>query len=106
LTNRRNRQLAMLAKELDLAKHPEPVVVLGDFNLTSGTAMWRSFTGYTALRDAPGSAPATWHSALGPFGITIDHILARGASLAPLTRLPIPGSDHAGLRSTVTIAAP
>ncbi len=103
---RRDRQLAMLAHELSGEKHPEPVLVLGDFNLTCGTAMWRSFTGYTGLRRAPGIAPATWPSYIGPFGIAIDHILARGATLAPLTRLAIPGSDHAGLRSTVAIAAP
>lgn len=103
---RRNRQLAMLAQELDHERHPEPVLVLGDFNLTCGTAMWRSFTGYTGLRRAPGSAPATWPSHAGPFGITIDHILARGATLAPLVRLPIPGSDHIGLRSIVAIPAP
>lgn len=105
-TRRRDRQLAMLAKELDIERHPEPVVVLGDFNLTAGTAMWRSFTGYTGLLRAPGIAPATWPSFIGPFGITIDHILARGATLAPLTRMAIPGSDHAGLRSTVGIPAP
>lgn len=103
---RRDRQLAMLAQELDRERHPEPVLVLGDFNLTCGTAMWRSFTGFTGLRRAPGPAPATWPSLAGPFGITIDHLLARGATLTPLARFTIPGSDHAGVRGTVAVPAP
>jgi endonuclease/exonuclease/phosphatase (EEP) superfamily protein YafD len=105
-TRRRDRQLAMLAQELSVERHPEPVVVLGDFNLTSGTAMWRSFVGYTGLARGPGSAPATWPALVGPLGIAIDHILVRGATLAPLERLAIPGSDHAGLASVIAIPAP
>jgi endonuclease/exonuclease/phosphatase (EEP) superfamily protein YafD len=103
---RRDRQLALLARELDIERHPEPVVVLGDFNLTPGAPMWRTFTGYTGLRRAPGNAPATWPSFLGPFGITIDHILARGAALGEVTSFSIPESDHRGVMGTVFIAAP
>ena len=106
LTKRRNRHLALLAYELDIEHHPEPVVVLGDFNLTSGAPMWRTFTGHTGLRRAPGMSPATWPSVLGPFGITIDHILARGAALGEVTAFPIPGSDHRGVMGSVFIAAP
>lgn len=105
-TKRRDRQLAMLAQEASAERHPEPVVVLGDFNLTMGTAMWRSFIGFTGLRRAPGIAPATWPSVIGPFGIAIDHILVRGATLTPLERFAIPGSDHAGLASVIAIPAP
>jgi len=105
-TTRRNRQLAMLAHELDIERHPEPVLVLGDFNLTSGTSMWRTFTGYTGLRRAPGMSPATWPSVLGPFGITIDHMLARNAMLSPLTVFSVPGSDHRGVMGSVFITAP
>jgi endonuclease/exonuclease/phosphatase (EEP) superfamily protein YafD len=100
---RRDRQLAMLARELDIGRHPEPVLVLGDLNLTSGTAMWRIFTGYTGLRRAPGISPATWPSPLGPFGITIDHLLARGAALGGMGSFPVPGSDHRGVRGWVSI---
>lgn len=103
---RRNRQLALLALELDVERHPEPVLVLGDFNLTPGAPMWRTFTGHTGLRRAPGKAPATWPSVLGPFGITIDHILARGAALGEVTAFTIPGSDHRGVMGTVFVAAP
>lgn len=103
---RRNRQLAMLARELDSERHPEPVLLLGDFNLTPGAPMWRTFTGYTGLRRAPGPSPATWPWFLGPFGIAIDHVLARGAALGEVTAFPIPGSDHRGVIGSVFIAAP
>lgn len=105
-TMRRDRQLAMLARELDIERHPEPVVVLGDFNLSPGAPMWRTFAGYTGLRRAPGKAPATWPSMLGPFGITIDHIVARGASLGEVSAFIIPGSDHRGVMGTVFVEAP
>ncbi len=103
---RRDRQLALLARELDSERHPEPVLVLGDFNLTSGAPMWRTFTGHTGLRRAPGMSPATWPSVLGPFGITIDHILARGAALGGVSAFTIPGSDHRGVMGTVFVEAP
>ncbi len=106
LTARRDRQLAMLARELDVERHPEPILVLGDFNLTAGAPMWRTFTGYTGLRRAPGISPATWPSVFGPFGITIDHMLARGAALGEVTTFPIPGSDHRGVQASVIIEAP
>lgn len=102
-TTQRDRQLAMLAQELALEKHPEPVLVLGDFNLSPGAPMWRNFLGYTKLLRAPGSAPATWPALLGPCGIAIDHVLVRGGTLAPLTAFHIPGSDHRGLKTTVSI---
>jgi endonuclease/exonuclease/phosphatase (EEP) superfamily protein YafD len=104
LTKRRDRQLAMLARQLQ--DHPEPVIVLGDFNLTPGTQMWRTFTGYTKLLRAPGPEPATWPAVLGPFGITIDHVLARGAAISELTAFEIPGSDHRGLKAMVSIGVP
>ena len=104
LAKRRDRQLAMLARQLQ--DHPEPVLVLGDFNLTPGTQMWRTFTGYTKLLRAPGSEPATWPAVLGPLGISIDHMLARGAAISEQKAFTIPGSDHRGLKATVFISAP
>lgn len=103
---RRDRQLALLARELEIERHPEPVLVLGDFNITAGAPMWRTFTGYTGLRRAPGIIPASWPSWLGPFGITIDHVLARGAALGEVTAFSIPGSDHRGVLGSVIIATP
>lgn len=99
----RDQQLKLLAHELTLEKHPEPVLVLGDFNVSPGAAIWRSFIGFTKLQRAPGTAPATWPAALGPCGIAIDHVLVRGGALAPLTTFHIPGSDHRGLKTTVSI---
>ncbi len=104
LAQRRDRQLAMLARQLQ--DHPEPVIVLGDFNLTPGTQMWRTFTGYTKLLRAPGPEPATWPAVLGPLGISIDHVLARGAAISELTAFEIPGSDHRGLKAMVSIGVP
>ncbi|HEX3133925.1 MAG TPA: endonuclease/exonuclease/phosphatase family protein [Planctomycetota bacterium] len=106
LSKRRDRQLVLLAQELTLERHPEPVLVLGDFNLTCGTSLWRSFIGYTHLRRAPGPSPATWPSVLGPFGITIDHLLARGAGIDGVTAFTIPGSDHRGVTATIAIGEP
>ena len=105
LAKRRDRQLALLARELDVEAHPEPVLVLGDFNLSHGAALWRSFAGYTGLRRAPGPAPATWPALLGPFGIAIDHVLVRGAGLSGLEAFAVPGSDHRGLRANIGIVA-
>lgn len=104
LATRRNRQLAMLARELSAESHPEPVVVLGDFNLSPGASLWRSFTGYTGLRRAPGPAPATWPAILGPLGIAIDHVLVRGAALSDVRAFSVPGSDHRGLRASIAIS--
>jgi endonuclease/exonuclease/phosphatase (EEP) superfamily protein YafD len=101
LAGRRDRSLAMLARELQ--DHPEPVLVLGDFNLSPGSPMWRSFTGHTGLRRAPGHAPATWPSLFGPCGIAIDHILGRNVGIGDLRAFPISGSDHRGLRATVSV---
>ncbi len=105
LAHRRDRQLALLAREVSAEAHPEPVLVLGDFNLSHGAQLWRTFAGYTGLRRAPGPAPATWPAILGPCGIAIDHVLARGAGLDALESFTVPGSDHRGLRATLTITA-
>ena len=105
LAQRRDRQLAMLARELEAERHPEPVLVVGDLNLTVGAPMWRTFTGYTGLRRVPGLSSATWPSLLGPFGITIDHLLARGAALGATVSFAIPGSDHRGVRGSVSVSA-
>jgi endonuclease/exonuclease/phosphatase (EEP) superfamily protein YafD len=76
-----------------------PVIVVGDFNATPYTPVYRDFVeaaGLATFRHFPASYPA----GLGGFGIPIDHVLARGARLAELQALPPIGSDHRPLTAT------
>jgi endonuclease/exonuclease/phosphatase (EEP) superfamily protein YafD len=98
---RRDGELAALARLIVATE--EPLLVMGDFNLTAAAPMWRSFTAATRLRPAPGREPATWPWFLGAAGIAIDHVLARGAALAGLRAVWLPGSDHRGLAATIIV---
>lgn len=97
--NRRDQQFASLAR---IANQQDlPTVVLGDFNATPATALWRPFLTATGLQPAPGLTPATWPAWSSPWprcpGIAIDHILVRSGCLTPLSTVSIPGTDHLGL---------
>ena len=100
-TKHRNQYLAMLAQQL--RDRSEPVVVAGDWNVTPGSHMWNLMINFSQVYAAPGARPATWPAALGPIGIPIDHIMGRNVGLAPLRAFTIPGSDHRGLMTTVTL---
>jgi endonuclease/exonuclease/phosphatase (EEP) superfamily protein YafD len=79
-----------------------PVIVVGDFNATPYTPVYRRFVeaaGLATFRHFPASYPAR----LGEFGIPIDHVLARGARLAELQALAPIGSDHRPLTATVVL---
>jgi endonuclease/exonuclease/phosphatase (EEP) superfamily protein YafD len=102
-TKQRNQYLAMLAQQL--RDRAEPVLVAGDWNVTPGSHMWNLIINFSQVQPAPGARPATWPAALGPVGIPIDHILGRQVGLAPLQAFTIPGSDHRGLMTTVTLPA-
>ena len=80
-----------------------PVLLLGDCNLTVASPAWRALRDRSGLRRAAQPEPATWPDVLGPFGITIDHIVGRGLALGPQTSFDIPGSDHRGLRGTIEL---
>jgi endonuclease/exonuclease/phosphatase (EEP) superfamily protein YafD len=103
LTNHRDQCLALLAQAVH--DQTEPVVVAGDWNLTAGTAVWHLFMDFTKLRAAPGAKPATWPAFSGPLGIAIDHIVGRAVGLAPVQAFTVPGSDHRGLMTTVSLPA-
>jgi endonuclease/exonuclease/phosphatase (EEP) superfamily protein YafD len=98
-TARRDRQLAMICR-LAIAEQ-SPVVVLGDFNCTALSPAWSSTIGAVNLLRAPGHSPATWPWFLGPFGISIDHIIARNARLSAVVAQGVDGSDHRMVSATI-----
>lgn len=80
------------------------VIVLGDFNASPYTPVYRDFVevaGLATFRRLPASYPAR----LGGFGVPIDHVLARGARIAELQALPSIGSDHRPLAATIILSA-
>jgi endonuclease/exonuclease/phosphatase (EEP) superfamily protein YafD len=97
----RNNYLALLGQKI--RGYSEPVVVAGDWNLSPGSPIWPLITDFAQLKLAPGAQPATWPAMLGPLGIPIDHIMGRNLGLAPLQAFTIPGSDHRGLMTTITL---
>lgn len=87
----RRNQIETIA---DLAhRSAEPVVVFGDFNSTPACHVWLSVH-QAGLRRARRSAAATWPATLGPFGIAIDHVLARDAEVMEARARTLDGSDH------------
>jgi endonuclease/exonuclease/phosphatase (EEP) superfamily protein YafD len=72
LRNAQLHALAELAASLD-----GPVVMLGDFNITSWSPMFHDMLAVSKLRDSRRGfgIQATWPSELCPFGIAIDHVL-------------------------------
>ena len=96
-----DRQLIRLAQLVHASA--EPVVIVGDFNFSSGAPQWRRFTTTAQLQRPPGISPGTWPTWLGPLGIDIDHIAGRGVGFSPLQVWTIPGSDHRGLITQVSL---
>ncbi|MBA2479700.1 MAG: endonuclease/exonuclease/phosphatase family protein [Planctomycetes bacterium] len=100
----RNRELTRYATLID--QDGMPALVLGDFNITVADPAWPIFCRRSGVRRPPGHEPATWPSVLGPFGITIDHILARDLALDPVVAISLVGSDHRGLATRVALPRP
>ena len=96
-----DRQLIRLAHLVQASA--EPVVIVGDFNLSSGAPQWRQFTTTARIQRPPGISPGTWPTWLGPLGIDIDHIAGRGVGFSSLKVWTIPGSDHRGLITQVSL---
>jgi endonuclease/exonuclease/phosphatase family metal-dependent hydrolase len=102
----RERDESLRAIAALVAASPVPTVVLGDFNLTVGSPVWRAFRAESGLRRAEGHACATWPSPLGPFGIGIDHILvSAGLGLETPRALWLVGSDHLAVAATLSVLA-
>ena len=96
-----DRQLIRLAQLVQASA--EPVIIAGDFNLSSGAPQWRRFVTTAHVQRPPGMSPGTWPTWLGPLGIDIDHIAGRGVGLSLLQVLTLPGSDHRGLITQVSL---
>lgn len=100
----RNRQLDDVADYINGLTHP--TVVAGDFNTTPWSPVMRDFQTSTHLsnvRSGRGTFP-TWPSWNPLLRVPIDHIfLSPGLGVEDVRRVPIPGSDHIGLVSSLTI---
>jgi endonuclease/exonuclease/phosphatase (EEP) superfamily protein YafD len=98
----RDRQLAGLAALA--SRSSEPVVLVGDLNITVASPTWRSFRAESGLLRPCALETGTWPSLLGPCGIVIDHVLASPSVSATSRRTPwISGSDHRGLAVELTV---
>lgn len=96
-------ELAQLTQTLGYVEGP--ILLVGDFN----AAAWSDDVARMARRRdlAPGPAyPATWPVRSGPFGVPIDNIFTRGPLvITEIEALPDSmGSNHRGLRATISVA--
>lgn len=98
----RDQFLALLAGRLSTIHGP--LIVLGDFNATPFTPALRAFAAAAGLTESPWQ-PATYPSVLGTFGISIDHVLVRDATVLRLAPLPAIGSDHRPLFASIALPA-
>ncbi len=86
-----------------------PAVVIGDFNTTPWSHRFRSLLGASRLIDsAPGfGLQVSWHRALVPLRIPIDHALHTRDLVTVDRHLgPWLGSDHRPLHVTLALAEP
>lgn len=81
-----------------------PLVVAGDFNATTWSSTMQLLFERTRLQTGPWPV-GTWPAVLGPFGLPIDHVLARdGAHVATKDAIGDAfGSNHRGLISTIVL---
>ncbi len=95
LAAERNRQLVELAERR--ARIDEPLIVLGDFNVSPYSPYYGDWIAATALHDTlAGQGPsATWPSFMPLLGIPIDHcFVSRHFSVLGRRHLSEFGSDH------------
>jgi endonuclease/exonuclease/phosphatase (EEP) superfamily protein YafD len=91
----RNRQLTILARQL--RGLTQPVVLVGDFNLTPYSPFSTDFTRHSGLRDCSRGRPLepTWPTWFAPLWIQIDRCFAsRDVEVVHYTAGPALGSDH------------
>ncbi len=91
------------------ARHPGPLLVVGDFNATWGNRWFRAILG-TGLTDAAAARgqpfDMTWSQDLVvlPPVIRIDHVLTSSAlAVTTIGTAPGPGSQHRELHATVAV---
>jgi endonuclease/exonuclease/phosphatase (EEP) superfamily protein YafD len=81
----------------------EPLLLIGDLNITPWSRLWTRLVGATGLKGAPGIVP-TWPSPLQSIGIPIDHMLGKnGVWVVKAWTGPAVGSDHRPLIAEVRI---
>lgn len=84
-------------------ERPDPVLLVGDLNMTPWSNHWRRLVGTTGLRGASGLVP-TWPSPLAAIGIPIDHALGKGGvRVVKAWTGPALGSDHRPLIAEVRL---
>lgn len=91
----RNRQLGLLAAER--ARVADPLVVIGDFNVSPFSPYYRDWLAAAHLDDTRRGRTylATWPTFLPIFSIPIDHcFVSKEFRLTALRRLAAFGSDH------------
>ncbi len=94
----RQRQLSWLAQQTETAT--VGVIVAGDFNTTRVSRAWIDLIPF--VKAPQGRSKATWPSAWGPLGLSIDHVLVSDEWRAgPERVVELPGSDHRGIRVVV-----
>jgi endonuclease/exonuclease/phosphatase (EEP) superfamily protein YafD len=101
------RNMALLRRELRSLGTTGSILVGGDFNATSDTALYRRLLG-DGFADATDQAGAglqpTYPADVGPGPlIGIDHVITRRAVATSVHTVAIPGSDHRALAVVVRI---
>ncbi|RIY02461.1 hypothetical protein D3218_03560 [Aureimonas flava] len=80
-----------------------PLILVGDFNATQWSPDLRWLAKRADMRFSGFYVP-TWPAAAGGFGLPIDHVLTRGATVLSLEPLPSAfGSNHRGLVARLRI---
>ena len=102
--NHRNQQLAVFGDYL--AKIKNPVLVVGDFNITMWSPFYKRFIQQTELKNARygfGILP-TWSTKLPPLSIPIDHCLvSQNVKVLKIRTGRYVGSDHLPLVTDLVI---
>ncbi|HAX74525.1 MAG TPA: endonuclease/exonuclease/phosphatase [Cyanobacteria bacterium UBA11372] len=102
--NQRNQQLAFLGDYL--AKIKNPVLVVGDFNITMWSPIYKQFiqkVGLKNTRSGFGILP-TWSTKLPPLSIPIDHCLVSpNVKVLQMRASRYVGSDHLPLITDLVI---
>jgi len=100
----RNQQLVEIGKLLD--ERSEPVIVVGDFNITTYSSIFAQWLKERELRSAAQATGLTisWPTFFPLLGIHIDqYIVSESVSIDDFRRGPTFGSDHYPLTATFSL---
>jgi endonuclease/exonuclease/phosphatase (EEP) superfamily protein YafD len=105
----RARDAALGAAATRTAGAAEPVVLLGDLNLTADSPAYRRLLRDGGLRDVQGATfwRPTWMAGLWPLALRIDHILVSPQWCVEHVEVgPAIGSDHRPVLARLRLATP